>query len=335
MSEEGFYVVPHCFLPKPSEAWIPHHGVRESLEQAQLNSLTVTCSVANEFHKPSLTDPHTAVVPDPTWEWAWPDWRINHQEGVDEFGWEYSFSFSKAFSWHGAKWWNSFVRRRAWIRRRVKKRCDHNADEPHLLTTDYFSVRPASDRSRTATGSLVSRVPSRASTARGSTAQASTVDFIEEEPDIFDLPTLMRKLRSARIDREKREAAENYLEHAQDLPALQHSMHEIMRLFIFQASRRLLLCHIVAKYNDASRDADMEPTPAMKNRKDALNAALRHADEEVRKLAYWSDIKHMVASGESRISLEDDRHKFYETFEGIDQSGPAPPNGGELPGDEP
>ncbi|OAA62989.1 peroxin Pex23-like-Penicillium chrysogenum [Cordyceps fumosorosea ARSEF 2679] len=281
----------------------------------------------NEFHKPSLTDINSAVVPDPTWEWAWPEWRVNHQEGVDEFGWEYSFAFSSMFSWHDAKWWNSFVRRRAWIRRRVKKRCDHRADEPHLLTTDYFSVRPASDRTRTAAGSLISRAASRASTA-----QASTVDFFEEEPDIFDLPTLMRTLRFARIDREKREAVENYLAHAQDLPALQRNMHEIMGLFVFQASRRLLLCHIVAKYNEANRDAGTEPTPAMKNRRDALKAALRHADQEVRKLAYWSDVKHMVASGESRIQLKDDRHKFYESFEGIDQSGPAPPNLGALPG---
>ncbi|TQV94967.1 hypothetical protein V2A60_009955 [Cordyceps javanica] len=280
----------------------------------------------NEFHKPSLTDIHTAVVPDPTWEWAWPEWRINHQEGVDEFGWEYSFAFSGAFSWHGAKWWNSFVRRRAWIRRRVKKRCDHKPDEPHLLTTEYFSVRPASERTKTTTASLVSRVPSRASTA-----QTSTVDFVEEEPDIDNLPTLMRTLRIARIDREKREAIENYLEHAQDLPALQRNMHEIMGLFIFQASRRLLLCHLVAKFNEATRDADKNPIPATRNRKDALNAALRHADEEVRKLAYWSDVKHMVASGETRLKLEDDRHEFYETFQGIDKSGPAPPNRGELP----
>ncbi|OAR02532.1 hypothetical protein LLEC1_07066 [Akanthomyces lecanii] len=281
----------------------------------------------NEFHKPSLTDINTAVVPDPTWEWAWPEWRVNHQEGVDEFGWEYSFAFSGAFSWHGAQWWNSFVRRRAWIRRRVKKRCDHKPDEPHLLTSDYFAVRPASQRTKVTTGSLVSRVPSRASSARG-----STVDFIEEEPDIGDLPTLMRRLRFSRIDREKREAVESYLENAQDLPAMQRNMHDIMGLFVFQASRRLLLCHIVTKYNEAVKDAEIKPTPAVKNRKDALSAALRHADEEVRKLAYWSDVKHMVASGESRLNLSDDRHQFYETFEGIDQSGPAPPNGGDLPG---
>lgn len=282
---------------------------------------------ANEFHKPSLTDINTAVVPDPTWEWAWPEWRINRQESVDEFGWEYSFAFSSAFSWHGGKWWNSFVRRRAWIRKRVKKHCDHRPDEPHLLTSDYFSIRPASERARTTTASMISRVPSRASTTR-----ASTIDFVEEEPDIHDLPTLMRRLRFSRIDREKREAVENYLEHAEDLANMEKEMHEIMGLFVFQASRRILLCHLVAKYNEVTRDVERESTLALQRRKDALNASLTHADEEVRKLAYWSDIKHMVASGESRISLEDDRHTFYETFEGVDQSGPPPPNRGELPG---
>ncbi|UZP36142.1 hypothetical protein NXS19_003958 [Fusarium pseudograminearum] len=49
----------------------------------------------NGYHKASPSNIHNAQVPDPTWEWAWPEWRINHQNGVDEHGWEYSFYFSK------------------------------------------------------------------------------------------------------------------------------------------------------------------------------------------------------------------------------------------------
>lgn len=283
--------------------------------------------VANAFHKPSLTNIDTAQVPDPTWEWVWPEWRIHFQEGVDEFGWEYSFAFSKKFSWHDGKWWNSFVRRRAWIRRRAKKRLEHRASDPHMLNTDYFSVRPASQRTRNTVGSLGSRVNSQISMA-----QSSTLDFVEEMPDIEDVPTLMRTLRLARIDREKREAIESYLDHATDIECLQHEMHDIMAIFIFQASRRLLLCHLMVKSNEATRDLQNNESQVMRQRKDALDAALRHADEEVRKLAYWSDVKHMVASGESRISLEDDKTNFYETWEGVDQSGPLPPNHGDLPG---
>lgn len=284
-------------------------------------------AIANAFHKPSLTDIFTAQVPDPTWEWVWPEWRVHYSDDVDEFGWEYSFAFSKKFSWHDGKWWNSFVRRRTWIRRRAKKRLDHRLSEPHLLNTDYFSVRPASQRTRNTVGSLGSRANSQISMA-----QSSILDFVEELPDIEDLATLMRVLRLARIDREKREAIENYLEHATDIDGLQHEMHDIMALFIFQASRRLLLCHLMVKSNEAAQELQVDSSQAARRRKDALDAALRHADEEVRKLAYWSDVKHMVASGESRISLEKDQASFYETWQGIDQSGPEPPNHGKLPG---
>lgn len=198
-----------------------------------------------------------------------------------------------------------------------------------MLNTDYFSVRPASQRTRNTVGSLGSRANS-----QSSMAQSSTLDFVEEMPDIEDLPTLMRILRLARIDREKREAIENYLEHATDIERLQHEMHDIMAIFIFQASRRLLLCHLMVKSNEATGDLQKNDSQEMRRRKDALDAALRHADEEVRKLAYWSDVKHMVASGESRISLDDDKATFYETWEGLDQSGPLPPNHGGLPGSE-
>jgi hypothetical protein len=50
----------------------------------------------NGYHKASPSNIHNAQVPDPSWEWAWPEWRINHQEGVDEHGWEYSFTSQKS-----------------------------------------------------------------------------------------------------------------------------------------------------------------------------------------------------------------------------------------------
>src|SRR5690625_4381834 len=45
-------------------------------------------STANAYHKTSPTSIYTAQVPDPTWEWVWPEWRVNHQEGMDDDGWE-------------------------------------------------------------------------------------------------------------------------------------------------------------------------------------------------------------------------------------------------------
>ncbi|PHH91663.1 hypothetical protein CDD83_10816 [Cordyceps sp. RAO-2017] len=284
----------------------------------------------NAYHKASPTSIHTAQVPDPSWEWLWPEWRINIQDGVDDDGWEYSFAFSKKFSWHNAKWWNSFVRRRAWIRKRAMKR--HQQDmsaDPHMLNTDYFVIRPASYHSRLSNGSLgSSRAPSKSSMAHVS---MSEVD--EAPPDIEDMESLLRTLRSARIDREKREAVENYLDHATDLSALQAEMHEIMSLFVFQASRRQLLSHLMRQHDRTLQELAVKANkgnPALLERKAALDAAIKHAGEEVRRLAYWSDVKQMAESGELRDSA-DPEQRWFDANQGLDSSGPAEPNKGKLP----
>lgn len=273
----------------------------------------------NAYHRSSPTSIHTAQVPDPSWEWVWPEWRVNGQEGVGEDGWEYSFAFASAFSWHGPKWWNSFVRRRAWIRKRAKKRPGDDS-----LNADYFSIRPASYRSG---GSLPScRMPSKSSLVRVS---ACKVD--EEPPEIGDMATLLATMRAARIDREKTEAIDSYLAHALDLPLLQGEMHDIMSLFVFQASRRQLLSHLMRKRDKTLRelrelrDEGGGDTPRMRERGKALDAAVRHADEEVGRLAYWSDVK-MTEGGELRDGW------YRDADQGLDQSGPAEPNKGKLPG---
>ncbi|KAM4057551.1 meiotically up-regulated 65 protein [Hirsutella rhossiliensis] len=282
----------------------------------------------NAYHKASPTSIHTAQVPDPSWEWIWPEWRINHQEGMDEDGWEYSFAFSKKFSWHSAKWWNSFVRRRAWIRKRAKKKTQDMSADPHMVSTDYFTIRPASHPKRLSNGSLGSRVAS-----KSSMSQLSTSD-VEEQPDIEDMESLLRTLRYARIDREKREAVENYLDHATDLSDLQEEMHEIMSLFVFQASRRQLLSRLMRKHDEAVQELAThgnKDKAGLGQRKKALDAAIKHAQEEVRRLAYWSDVKRMAEEGELRDSL-DSQQGWYDANSGLDQSGPTAPNKGKLLG---
>ncbi|KND89677.1 hypothetical protein TOPH_05588 [Tolypocladium ophioglossoides CBS 100239] len=287
----------------------------------------------NAYHKSSPTSIHTAQVPDPSWEWAWPEWRVNHQEGMDDGGWEYSFAFPKMFSWHGARWWNSFVRRRAWIRKRARKKPQDMSMDPHMLNTDYFTVRPASYRSRRSNGSVASsRAPS-----KSSMTQLSTSEVEEEQPDIEDIETLLQALRHARIDREKREAVENYLDNATDLPALQDEMHEIMSLFIFQASRKQLLSHLMRKHEQTIEQLgknDAKDKAELLQRKMALDAAIKHADEEVRKLAYWSDVKQMADGGELRDSTYAERggRDDAKAYQELDRSGPAEPNKGKLPG---
>ncbi|CAK7225870.1 hypothetical protein SBRCBS47491_006035 [Sporothrix bragantina] len=343
----------------------------------------------NYAHGTSPTDIHNAQVPDPTWEWAWPEWRVNHNEGgdEDEDGWEYSFMFSSCFSWHGPTWYSSFVRRRAWIRKRVKRmstaamsaatsaiglgQIDSVAD-PHLLNPDYFTVLPAAARRSSSRAS--SRHASRLSLAAASMAPSSKsggaggeANGVEDENDeslytmpkeIVDADVLMCFLRVARIDREKIEAVDNFIEHAgEDLVRLQDFMHEIMALFIFQASRRTLLTHLT-KAHDAAVAARQKATDATEatesdkgkaaeaegaaaglgggedlvqnlrslgRRVGYLTAAVKHADEEVRRLEYWSDIKAMAQRGATTGAVGGHEGWDAHQWQGVDSSGPAPP----------
>lgn len=273
----------------------------------------------NYAHRPSPTDIHTAQVPDPSWEWAWGEWRINHDDGVDRDGWTYSFAFSSKFSWHKARWWNSFVRRRVWIRKRVKKDA---AQDPHLLNPDYyFTVRPSSDISR-------DRSPSKASSRPGSRLSTGTADGEHAgQPAIEDADELLRVLRVCRIDREKIEAIENYLENARDdLGGLRDIMHEIMSLFVFQASRRVLLTRLTEVHDDAAgrRAEAAGASPGLERRADNLAEAVRHADEEVRRLEYWSDVKGMAEEGDSKGAV-DQKQGWDPSWRGVDRSGPSAP----------
>lgn len=300
----------------------------------------------NKYNKSSPTNIRTAQVPDPLWEWAWPEWRINREEGVetDEFGWEYSFMFNGKFSWHGPRWWNSFVRRRAWIRKRVKKKPQDVPSDPHMLHTDYFDITPARRSSRSlSTGTAGSRpanssaswqsrtsLDSRASGSRFS--RGGDEDGPHRRPDIHDMDTLMRVLRAARIDREKIEAVENYLEHAEDgLEPLQHEMPHIMGIFVFQASRRLLLGRLTQVYDEMGRKQDEEKgeMDGLRAKREHLEAAIKQADEELKRLSYWSDIKGMTEGGESQGAVETSEG-WGRDWEGLDQSGPGHVDTGKI-----
>ncbi|MBE3041840.1 hypothetical protein IMZ48_04515, partial [Candidatus Bathyarchaeota archaeon] len=254
----------------------------------------------NVFHKASPTSIHTAQVPDPTWEWSWPEWRIHHHHDVDEGGWEYSFMFSRKFSWHGPRWWNSFVRRRTWIRKREKRRTgmasSRDADQ-HMLSADYFTVRPASEtRSRAA-----SLGTSRTGTATSAASQMTESDagFDPARHRIEDVDSLLYVLRRARIDREKAEAVGVYLEQGGDLAELRPRMHDIMAMFIFQTSRKMLLASLTRALDGTLEALEGGASAELEARRENLEGAVRCADEEVRRLAYWSDIKGMVEGGES------------------------------------
>jgi hypothetical protein len=240
---------------------------------------------------------------------------------VDEDGWEYSFAFSKKFSWHKAKWWNSFVRRRAWIRKRVKKDLDYNGQDPYMLNSEYFSIRPSSEISR-------ERSRSRATSTRGSRISISTANVDgAEQPVIEQADDLLCVLGRCRIDRERIEAVDNYFQNAKDdLAGLQHVMHDVMSLFVFQASRRVLLTRMTEVYDETTAELQKqkEARPELERRVKNLDAAIKHADEEVKRLEYWSDVKGMAEEGDSRGAV-DQEQGWDPSWQGLDRSGPSEP----------
>ncbi|CAJ2503278.1 Uu.00g106720.m01.CDS01 [Anthostomella pinea] len=295
----------------------------------------------NFAHKPSPTDIHNAQVPDPSWEWVWPEWRINRDEMIelDDDGWEYSFMFSKWFSWHGPKWYSSYVRRRAWTRRRVKKGFGYQAIDEHFMNTDYFTVTSPRQKHRS-TVAIAAQVEqanvgqqSRASQELGLTIQK----MLQEDDDkayakvvVKTADDLVPVLRLSRIDREKLEAVENYIENtADELLKLQDYMHEIMSIFVFQSSRKLLLTRLIQLHDEVVEKQRKGESRETQKMAENLSGAIRHADEEVRRLEYWSDIKGMAENGESGGAV--DRVKGWDHgWEGLDNSGAKGVPGGEA-----
>jgi len=156
--------------------------------------------------------------------------------------------------------------------------------------------------------------------------------------DIVHVDDLLQVLRASRIDREKIDALDNYLDHAEDdLAGLQDVMHEIMSLFVFQASRRVLLTKLTEVYDRAVTERDewrgknntvgdaASGAVDLEKRVTNLAAAVQHADEEVKRLEYWSDVRGMVQEGAIKGAV-DEGQGWNSDWQGLDRSGPkAPP----------
>ncbi|MCJ1387985.1 hypothetical protein MMC18_000829 [Xylographa bjoerkii] len=259
--------------------------------------------------KDSPVDITNAQVPDPTWAWAWKCWYVDMSHDVDEEGWEYSFSFRQGFSWHGNHpWFHSFVRRRRWLRKRVKvyPRASGSGNDtksgPHMLNADYFTIHPAGTNSR---ASSADRSAGNRSSYLSSNHAESDSD--DDYGEISNILALMKALKRATVDRKKTEAMTNFLDHGgDDLYYLPDRMHEIMGMFLYQTSRQQLVATLQDVLdtrtkrarehgNDGTTEAEDE-----KRKTDSLLKAVQAADEHVKDLEYWSDVKR-VESGEFRV----------------------------------
>jgi hypothetical protein len=164
----------------------------------------------NREYKDSAVNIMNAQVPDPTWEWAWKRWYVDMSYDVDEEGWQYSLGFTR-YSWHGTHpWFHNFVRRRRWLRKRVKRTSAHKLREgsmaqAHMLNPDYFTIHGSTVRSR---GTSADR------TTNGQSSRNSTKgnEDIVETDEIKDIPALMKVLRHGSVDREKIDAVKHFIE---------------------------------------------------------------------------------------------------------------------------
>lgn len=280
--------------------------------------------------KPTPVNITNAAVPDPSWDWAWPSWYVDMSHDVDEEGWQYSFSFRHGFAWHGTHpWLHSFVRRRRWLRKRVRKHSalkgppdSKHMSEAHMLTADYFTIHPPKKQSNDDNSGLA-RSGSLTYHDRQREAEG------QDDEEISDAPRLIRGLKRASIDREKIVLVRRFLdEGGEELYYLAEQMSTIMSLLVFQSSRRQLLSLLLRRFEAASahREAHKDreqPESSPESRKiDNLLNALHAADEECRRLEYWSDIREIAKRGDS-VGAVDENHGWGHGWEGLDDSGPG------------
>ena len=242
-----------------------------------------------------------AQVPDPSWAWAWRSWYVDMSHDVDEEGWEYSFSFQEGFAWHGSHpWFHSFVRRRRWLRKRIKahrlnpRETKGSDKDAHMLNADYFTIHANRDLSR---DSSADRTTNHHSSYLGSAGDHdnrsdSNMDFGE----ISDIAALMAVLKKARVDREKIAAVKNFLDHGGDeLFYLGDRMSDIMAFLIYPTSRQQLQAHIrqmledTIKRQDGHEGGEESDIEASERKVDNLRRAAAAAGEHDNNLEYWSD----------------------------------------------
>ncbi|KAK7897948.1 hypothetical protein LTR67_004580 [Exophiala xenobiotica] len=238
-----------------------------------------------DFHD-SPVNITNAQVPDPSWEWAW----------------------KTCFSWHGTHpWFHSFVRRRRWLRKRVKKNDMSGRDKPgsldaaHHLTGDYFTIHSKRDRSP------VSAVDGAGTTARPASYMSypSTIDVEQPPEDVKDIASLLRALKFATVDREKIEVVKRFVTQAGDeLYYLRDHIPDVMSFLVFQNSRTQLLAYLKKSADEARRhrqthqDEDKPEGAAESRRTDNLVAAVDSANAQIGGLEFWSDRKHVLQTAD-------------------------------------
>ncbi|PSK42362.1 hypothetical protein B9Z65_4276 [Elsinoe australis] len=273
-----------------------------------------------------------AQVPDPNWEWAWKSWYVDMSRDVDEDGWEYSLAFYGC-PWHGNHpWFHSFVRRRRWLRKRVRKHAHHkhgqaasqkHIADAHMLTPEYFTIHPTKTRSidDTQAGSIDL-------SSSGHLRSPAGEEDDQDADEVHDIASLLMLLKRATIDREKIVLIRSFLKNAdEELYYLEEEMPHIMSMLMFQNSRRELLQMLmddlatVSAHREEHKAEDKKEGDREAKRINNLLKATDAADKQVKRLEYWSDIRTMVREGRTATAV-DGSEWSRENWQGIDTSGP-------------
>ena len=265
--------------------------------------------------KPSPVNVNDAQLPDGSheWQWAWPSWFVDMSTDVDEEGWQYSFMFQNKFAWHGTHpWFFSFVRRRRWIRKRVKRRNKPPTTEApealnaHKFNKDYFTIHP-SQKVIPQTDTMSTFQPTTASIYRKAPGLIDNDDDEEdEEADLDNIATLLLRLKRTRVDRERIRRILHFVDYGDETTHyLAEEMPQILSLFLYQDSRRTLLESMLKRMTQAQdrRDEHERNNTAEsddeKRKADDLMRAVEATETEVQKLEFWSDVKGVVHGGHS------------------------------------
>ncbi|KAF2634712.1 hypothetical protein P280DRAFT_413180 [Massarina eburnea CBS 473.64] len=263
--------------------------------------------------KPSAVNITNAQVPDPSWVWDWKSWYVDMSQDVDEEGWQYSLWFRGA-AWHGNHpWFHSFVRRRRWLRKRVKRKAG-GRDERDRLFGEAFSIGTTLGRTLTMNSPL----------------SGNGEDKEYEEDEVANVPTLMRRLKNAAIDREKIVFINRFIaEGGEELHYLAEQIPAIMSMLVFQNSRRQLLSTLTATIESARahraehKESGEPEDDAEERRINNLLKAIEAADAECKQLEYWSDIRRLTENGRAGNAV--DSGSWGKGWEGLDGSGPSHP----------
>ncbi|KAK2873732.1 hypothetical protein FQN49_002130 [Arthroderma sp. PD_2] len=228
--------------------------------------------------EPSPVTIANAQVPDPSWEWEWKTWYVDMSYDVDEEGWQYSFSFASKFAWHGTHpWCHSFVRRRRWLRRRVRK--PKHRPEKGIVGIGSLGSREHSIISAGGAGT----------TYTGRQSRMSQDDWDERvaPEDITNVAILSKAIRIATLDRERLDVVKEFIHRGGDeLVLLDDKMPDIMSMLLFQSSRRQLVKILKQSMDEIPQDSIDE---SERNKRENLHKALR-AGNQLMKESLWNGV---------------------------------------------